>query len=128
MGGIMTFSSLLDSIRFAGILESITVKFKATAVTGAVTLTLFKASPSNGTYGDRSAGTWNAADMANLVGVYPLPTPVSPLGTMTVYNLDGIGKAILGASQSLFGILTVAGTPTPASTSDLTVEVAVLPG
>lgn len=128
MGGIMTFASLLDSSRFAGVLESITVKFKGTSVSGNVQLSLFKASPSNGTYGDKTAGTWNAADMANLIGIYQLTTPLSSLGTMTVYNLDGIAKAIQGTSQSLFGILTVSGTPTPASASDLTVELAVLPG
>lgn len=128
MGGIMTFAGLLDAVRFAGVLESITVKFKGAAVVGSVTLSLFKASPSNGTYGDKTAGTWNAADMANLIGVYTLSTPLSPQGAMTVYCLDGIGKAILGTTQSLFGIMTVAGTPTPASTSDLTVEVAMLPG
>lgn len=128
MGGIMTFAGVLDSVRFAGILQSITVKFKGTAVTGNVQLSLFKASPSNGTYGDKTAGTWNSADMANLLGVYQLSAPLGPLGTMTVYDLDGIGKAIVGTTTSLFGILTVSGTPTPASTSDLTVEVGVLPG
>lgn len=128
MGGIITFAAALDAVRFAGILESIAVKFKGAAVTGNMQLTLFKASPSNGTYGDKTAGTWNAADMANLLGTYQLTAPLSSLGTMTVYNLDGIGKAILGTTQSLFGILTVSGTPTPASTTDLTVELGILPG
>lgn len=128
IGGILTFASLLDSVRNAGILESITIKFKGTSVTGNITLNLFKASPSNGTYTDKTAPTWNAADAANLIGSYVLTTPVSNLGTMTVYNLDGIGKAIQGASQSLFAVITVAGTPTPASTSDMTVALAVLPG
>lgn len=127
MGGIMSFAGLLDAVRFAGILQSITVKFKGTAVTGNVTLSLFKALPS-GTYGDKTAGTWAAADMALMIGAYQLNAPASPLGAMTIYNLDGIGKAVQGASQSLYGILTVAGIITPASASDLTVEIAVLPG
>jgi len=128
IGGILTFASLLDSVRFAGILESITVKFKGTTVTGNITVNLFKASPSNGTYADHAAATWNALDAANLLGSYVLTTPVSNLGTMTVYNSDGIGKAIQGTTASLFAVVTVAGTPTPASTTDMTVSLGVLPG
>jgi hypothetical protein len=128
IGGILTFAGILDNIRFSGVLQSIAVKFKGTAVTGNIQVALFKASPSNGTYADHTAGTWNAADMANLLGVYQLTSPLSSLGAMTAYNLDGIGKAIQGASQSLFAIVTVSGTPTPASTSDMTVELGVLPG
>lgn len=128
IGGIITFASILDSVRFAGILQSITVKFKGATVSGNITVNVFKVSPSNGTYTDKTAPTWNAADMVNLLGSYVLSTPVSNLGTMTVYNLDGIGKAVQGASQSLFVVATVGGTPTPASTSDMTIELGVLPG
>lgn len=128
LGGIMTFASLLAATSFNGVLHSITAKFKGTAVTGSLEVAIFKASPSNGTYSDKSAPTWDAADMANLLGVYTLTTPNSKLGTMTIYNLDSIGKAIVGASQSLYVVAIVDGTPTPASTSDFTLELAVLPG
>jgi len=128
LGGIMTFANILAPSSFNGILHSITAKFKGAAVTGNLQVAIFKASPSNGTYTDKTAPTWNAADMANLLGIYTLPVPNSKLGTMTVYNLDGIGKAIVGASQSLFAVVIVDGTPTPASTSDFSLEFAVLPG
>jgi hypothetical protein len=131
IGGIMTFASIIPSVApgFNGILQSITAKFKGTAVTGALTVCIFKASPSNGTYTDKTAATWNAADMANLLGIYTLGSPQNLGGTtMTVYNLDGIGKAFTGASSSLYAVVTVGGTPTPASSSDFTLELAVLPG
>jgi hypothetical protein len=128
LGGIMTFTSLLAVTSFNGILQSITAKFKGSVVTGSLEIAVFKASPSNGTYTDKSAPTWNAADMANLLGIYTLSNPNSKLGAMTTYNLDGIGKAIAGTSQSLFAVVIVDGTPTPASTSDFTLELAVLPG
>jgi hypothetical protein len=128
LGGIMTFASILAATSFNGVLQSITAKFKGAAVTGSLEVAIFKASPSNGTYADHAAPTWNAADMANLVGIYTLSMPNSKLGTMTIYNLDAIGKAIAGASQSLFAVVIVDGTPTPASTSDFTLELAVLPG
>jgi hypothetical protein len=128
LGGIMTFANLLAATSFNGILHSITAKFKGAAVTGNLQVAIFKANPASGTYTDHVAPTWNAADMANLVGIYTLPTPLSKLGAMTIYNLDGIGKALVGASQSLFAVVIVDGTPTPASTSDFTLELSVLPG
>jgi hypothetical protein len=131
IGGVMTFSSIIPAVApgFNGILQSITAKFKATAVTGTITVAVFKANPSNGTYTDKTAATWNSADMANLLGIYQLITPLAiGASTMTIYNLDGIGKAFTGASASLYVVATVGGTPTPASTSDFTLELAVLPG
>jgi hypothetical protein len=128
MGGIVTFASILAATSFNGVLQSIALKFKGTLVTGNINVAIFKASPSNGTYADKTAPTWNASDMANLIGIYQLTTPLSKLGTMTTYNLDGIGKAIVGASQSLYAVVIVDGTPTPASTSDFTIELGVLPG
>lgn len=128
IGGIMTFASILAATSFNGVLQSITAKYKGTIVLGNLNIFIFKASPSNGTYTDKTAVTWNAADMANLLGSYVLSTPLSLLGTMTTYNLDNIGKALVGASQSLFVVATVSGTPTPASTSDFTLELSVLPG
>jgi hypothetical protein len=128
LGGIMTFANMLAATSFNGILQSITAKFKGAVVTGAIEVAIFKASPSNGTYTDKSAPTWSASDMANLLGVYTLTVSNSKLGTMTIYNLDGIGKALVGASQSLYAVAIVDGTPTPASTSDFTLELSVLPG
>jgi hypothetical protein len=128
LGGIMTFAAALPAT-FSGILQSITAKFKGTAVTGNINVAIFKASPSNGTYTDHAAPTWNAADMANLLGIYQLTTPLA-LGaaTMTVYDLDGIGKTILGAATSLYAVVTVGGTPTPASTTDFSLALGVLQG
>lgn len=128
IGGIMTFPAVLDPGAFNGVLQSITAKFKASAVTGNLEVAIFKASPSNGTYTDKTAPTWNYADMANLLGIYTLTSVSSKLGTMTIYNLDAIGKAIVGSSQALYAVVVVDGTPTPASTSDFTLELAVLPG
>jgi hypothetical protein len=129
IGGIMTFANILPTVGTNGVLQSITAKFKATAVTGNITVAIFKANPSNGTYGDKTAGTYNSADMANLIGIYQLTAPLA-LGayTMTVYCLDAIGKAFVGSSTSLYAIATVAGTPTPASASDFSLELSVLPG
>lgn len=134
LGGIMTFANILlgapqiTPTKWSAVLESISVKFKAAAVTGEIDVAIFTASPAGGTYTDKTAPTFNIADAAKLVGIYALPTPQSTLGTMTCYNLDGIGAAIDGASTSLFVVATVKGTPTPASTTDVIVELGVLQG
>lgn len=134
LGGIMTFASALlgspnaSPTKWSAVLESICVKFKATAVTGEIDVAIFTASPLGGTYTDKTAPTFNTADAAKLVGVYALTVPESTLGTMTVYNLDGIGAVIDGASTSIFAVVTVKGTPTPASTTDVIVELGVLQG
>jgi hypothetical protein len=128
IGGVMQFAGALLSVGNNGILQSITAKFKGTAVTGSIEVAIFKANPSNGTYTDKTAPTWNVADMANLLGIYTLSAPNSKLGTMTVYNLDGIGKALVGTATSLWAVTIVDGTPTPASTSDFTLELSLLPG
>lgn len=128
MGGLMTFANATPTVGNNGVLQSITVKFKDTAVTGNVNVHVFKDTTLSGTYADHTAGTWNSADAAKLIGSYQLPTPYSKLGTMTIYNLDGIGKAFVAAGTSLFALVTVDGTPTPASTSSMTVQLAVLPG
>lgn len=134
LGGIMTFASVLlgaptlTPTKWSAVLESICVKFKASAVVGEIDVAIFTASPAGGTYTDHGAPTAAAADQAKLVGIYALTVPQSTLGTMTCYNLDGIGAAIDGASTSLFAVMTVKGTPTPASTSDVIVELGVLQG
>lgn len=134
MGGIMTFANILlatplvSPTKWSAMLETINVKFKAAAVTGEIDVAVFTASPAGGTYTDKTAPTSNVADVPKLVGTYPLTAPLSTLGTMTTYNLDGIGAAIDGASTSLFVVMTVKGTPTPASTTDVIVELGVLQG
>lgn len=128
IGGIMTFANILAATSFNGVLQSITAKFKGAAVTGSLEVAIFKSNPSNGAYADHAAPTWSAADMAGLVGIYTLTTANNKLGGMTIYNLDAIGKALAGASQSLFAVVIVDGTPTPASTSDFTLDLSVLPG
>ena len=128
LGGIMNFINIVPSVGSNGVLQSITAKFRATAVTGSLEVAIFRANPSNGTYTDHAAPTWNAADMPNLLGIYTMSTVNSKLGTMAIYNLDGIGKAFVSSSTSLFAVVIVDGTPTPASTSDFTLGLAVLPG
>jgi hypothetical protein len=124
VGGIMTFANALPA-SFNGLLESITLKFKGTLQTGSWALALFSASPT-GTFGDHAAPAIASTDSALLLGIYTMNTPSSILGTHTIYNADGLAKALVGASTALYGVLICTSAPTsPASTSELTVTVGV---
>lgn len=127
VGGVLTFVNALPT-SLNGILQSIALKFKGSVQTGEYDLVIFSANPASGTYADHGAPTYNAADNAAILGVYPLTANSSPLGTHTVYNLDGIGKQINGASTSLFGVLIAkaATTNNLASTSDVEVDLGLM--
>jgi hypothetical protein len=124
VGGLLTFTNALNSVN-QGVLQNIVVTSKSVQTAG-LKLYVFSAMPSNTTFTDKTAPSINAADIDALVGVYTLGTADSGIGTATLYQLDGIGKAILGTSQNLYGVLVTTGTPTLASTTDLKVKLSVL--
>lgn len=128
MGGVMTFPNLLAPTTFQGLLESIELKFKASAQTSGFYVAIFSASPT-GTFTDNAAPAINAADTASLLGVYHLTGGLSVLGTHTIFNMDGIAKDIVGASSTLYAVVvTDAASAALASTSDMTLALAVLQG
>lgn len=126
IGAPSTFANALPS-SFNGILQSITLAFKGSVQTGLFQVAVFSATPT-GTFTDKAAPAIATADSANLIGVYSLSTPVSSLGTHTVFNLDGIGKQIKGASTSLYAVVIcqTALSANPASTTDMIVTLGVL--
>lgn len=124
VGGKMTFAGVFDSAN-SGILQSIRVRSKSIQTTG-LKLYLFTSDPTNTTWTDKTAPSVNVADLPNLVGPFTLGSPDSGLGTETTWTLEGIGAAIVASGTGLFGILVATGTPTWASTTDVTVELTTL--
>ena len=125
IGGVMTFANALPA-SFNGILESITLKFNGTLQTTEFDVALFSALPT-GTFADYGAPAIAATDSANLLGVFPLTAALSPLGTHTIYNLDGIAKQIDGSSTALFAVVTSKGVPVaPVSTSEMSLRIGVV--
>ena len=124
-GGLLTFASVLRPVSFVGTIQSITLRFKGSLQVIPLNVCLFTASPA-ATYADHTTPTWNAADEALQIGEYQLTAPISALGTQTIYNLDGIGKFVVGASQSLYAVVVPTGTSVaPGSTSDFSMRLAV---
>ena len=133
IGGIMTFTAVLNnsfpSADYAGVLESITVKFKGSVQTVGFWVSIFHTSPA-GTFTDTNTAAIAAGDTALLVGSYHLTTPFSLLGTHTIYNLPGIGQTIeQGTNGNLFVVVVPdATTASLGSTSDMTVTLGMLEG
>jgi hypothetical protein len=125
VGGIMTFANILPA-SFIADLQSIALKFKGTLQTTEFDVAIFSASPA-GTFADHGAPAIVAADTALLLGVFPLTANLSPLGTHTVYSLDGLSKMIVGSSTSLFAVVISKIVPVaPASTSDMSLRLGVI--
>ena len=126
IGGILTFASILPA-SYAGILESIDLKFKASVQTVSFAVAIFDASPA-GTFTDTNTAAINSADTAHLLGIYTLTGGSSVLGTHTIYTLDGIGKGLVGASTSLYVVVIPLATTATLPLLDMTVSLAVLQG
>jgi hypothetical protein len=135
IGGPITFAGALllsrapdAAVPYQGILQSLAISFKGSTQTSELDFCLFNTSPSNGTYADHATPTWNAADDQYFLGAYALTSVLSPLGTHSMYNLDGIGKQIVGASTSLFGLVVckAALAASPASVADMTVRLGMI--
>lgn len=128
LGGVMAFAGLLPASTLAGILHSITLRFKGSVQTQTFTVNLFDTSPT-GTFADNVVTAIVAADSAFFFGSYTLNAPSSVLGTHTIYNLDGIGKALQGVTTSIYAVVVASGaTAAPASTADMSLTLSVLQG
>ena len=125
VGGIQTLANALPA-SFNAVLQSLALKFKATAQTGRWAVALFTASPS-GTFGDHAAPAIAAGDTALLIGIFPLTAAQSNLGTHTIYQSDGLAHQIDGASTSLYAVVIAVDAPVnPASTSEMTLTAGLL--
>ena len=124
VGGLMTFASMFGTAN-SGIVQDIKIKCKSVQ-TVQFTLYIFKTNPTNSTWTDKSAPAINAADIPFLEVAIPFTAPYSGLGTHTLYSVDAAGIEIVASSTSLYAVLVTSGTPTFASTSDITVEIVVL--
>lgn len=127
-GGILNFASVLNANNM-GKLQSITLRFKGSVQTSTCNVAIFSASPA-GTFNDHAVPAIAAADSAILLGVYGMATGTakSVLGSsQTIYNLDGIGKKIIGTSPTLFAVVTILTTTTNAfpTSSDMSLTLAV---
>lgn len=130
VGGLLTFAPLVRRDGGSGILNTATLRDKA-GQGGTYDLFLFDAAPTTQT--DKTAVALTAADLAKCIGVLTFAAvKLGAASTMGVSSLNSANLSIKvggggGSGSSVFGILVTRGTPTYASTSDISVDLLVIP-
>ncbi len=126
VGGLLTFANVARAPGLGGIVQSVILKDKA-AQNVPYDLFLFDAPPTAPT--DKTAVALSAADLARCIGVVPLSgAAFGAASTMGVLMAAGLGLACkLTSGTTIYGILVTRGTPTYASTSDVSVDLVALP-
>lgn len=126
VGALLTFAGMARVAGQGGILQSAILRDKAGQAVS-YDLFLFDAAPTTPT--DKTAIGLVAADLAKCIGVVSLSgEALGAASTMGVITASGLGLAFkLTSGTTLYGILVTRGTPTYASTSDVSVDLICLP-
>lgn len=124
VGGLLTFPGLFDFPAQSGILYAATINCKSVQ-TCQFFLVPFRQKPTT-TFTDKSAPSIAAADIALPTDTLTFASPFSGLGTHTIWPVDAIGNALVSATKDLYAVLTVSGTPTFTSASDLFITMTAL--
>jgi len=126
VGALLTFANMARSSGQGGVLQSAILKDKSGQGVS-YDLFLFDSAPTAPT--DKSAVALSAADLARCIAVVSLSgAALGAASTMAVLTAAGLGLAFrLGSGTTIYGILVARGTPTYASTSDVSVDLVVLP-
>ena len=127
VGGKITFSNAVRVAGQGGVIAGVTIRDKA-GQNVPYDLFLFDADPTNTTITDKIAVAINTADLAKVIGVVSLTGIVlgaaSTMGVLT--NAPSLGFK-LGSGTTMYGILVTRGAPTYASTSDVSIDLTILP-
>jgi hypothetical protein len=123
VGGLITLTAFRSSAQGApdngGIMQSIRITSKS-VIAGEMDVFQFNANPTNTTFTDKTNPAINALDVTKVLPMIAMATGSSKLGTMTVWGVDGLGRAHVGtAGQSDYFVMVTAGTPTFGTTTDV---------
>ncbi len=128
VGGKITYANAVRVAGQGGVIQSAVLRDKA-GQSAAYDLFLFDADPSSTTVTDKSAVAVNTADLAKVIGVIPISgIALGAASTMGAITASGLGLSFkLTSGTTVYGILVTRGTPTYASTSDVSVDLVILP-
>jgi len=130
VGGKITFTGAARKAGQGGTIQGAVLRDKA-GQAGAYDLFLFDADPSATTVTDKSAVAINTADLAKCIGVITFPAATIKLGAASTMGVITVANNALAykltSGTTLYGILVTRGTPTYASTSDVSVDLVVWP-
>lgn len=128
VGGKMTFSSAVRASGQGGVVQTAIVRDKA-GQNVPYDIILFDADPTSTTVTDKAAVAVNTADLAKVIGVVQTSGIVlGAASTMGIATAAGVGLAFkVTTGTTLYGILVTRGAPTYASTSDVSVDLVIIP-
>jgi hypothetical protein len=127
VGGVLTLSDAMRKVDGTGLLQSISVIDGANQK-AALTILLFNANPSAGTYTDNGACpsfVTNSADRAKLIRKINIAgSDYETIGSIAVAEITAISKHVSASgSKHLYAIIVTTGTPTyGANSTDLVVR------
>lgn len=126
IGGVISVANAFRSAELSGILHRLYITSKNN-IQPTLHIYLFDTNPSNGTYTDQVALTWNATDFGYVVGCIQIVASnwVSD-GTKAVADLPGLNEVLLSTSTTLYALAVIQGAFTPGSTSDFTIGFNIL--
>lgn len=125
IGGLMTFSNAVGYQSTTGIVTSATVSDKNSTASD-LELWVFSSNPSASTFTDQAAFTIADADITKVISVISLgSTSRFDAANNGVKYLGSISCPVSTTSKTLYAVLVSRGTPTFATSSDVTVKLAI---
>lgn len=123
IGGVMTFSNAVRASGGTARIETVQVADKGQQM-APLDLVLFDRNPGSGTFTDNAAADPTDTELGYVVAVIPV-------GSYADFNDNSVASAPVGVSvvlngTDLYGVMVSRGTPTYASTSDVTVTLTIL--
>jgi len=125
VGGLLTITGASRRDSTPGIIQSVTVTFKATQ-TSPFEVWFFNANPTSSTITDKTAFNVHNSDFAKLVGVVAC-NDVFQCGTGTIMQaIDVVMPYSLSTGTDLYAALVCTSTPTFTSTTDVGIGIRVV--
>jgi hypothetical protein len=126
IGAKLTLTSIVPITAGSGTIQSVIVTSKSTQ-TFSPEVFFFNADPSSSTFTDNGVFTVNSADMPKLIGVATCDV-VKALGTGSIHQSSNTGLPFkLASGTSAYAVIVTRVAVTLASTSDVVLQVNVLP-
>jgi hypothetical protein len=121
VGGLITFTGAVGGSATTALLHKVNIMCKS-AQSSQFDVIFFHTNPTNSTFTDKTALAVNVLDF-DKVGAVVHVTDWTNLGTPSVGLATNLALSVKGiASQTIYAVVVARGTPTFASTSDVTIS------
>lgn len=119
VGGLITLTGAVGGSATTALLHKVTLMAKS-AQSGQFDVIFFHSNPTNSTFTDKTALSVNVLDFDKITAVVHV-TDWTNLGTPSIGVASNLAISVRGVnSQTMYAVVVARGTPTFASTSDVT--------